>query len=198
MSASWICDNSTEEVNPMPYAVAATFDQDLQAELSDLMDIFRSHGFGKTPTDYGEPPHMTLAMFKDASLDTRKIVSACESVRRQKIEMKLHVFGSFVAEENNATIYLNPVLSTELAVLHAELHKELDNLGLLNQHEYFRPGQWVPHCSLVMELSKDEYLKAVEVCMDLQKQVYQGFITNLLVAEIFPVRVLHRINLDFS
>ena len=179
----------------MPYAVAATFDQDLQAEMSDPMDKFRSHGLGKTPTDYGEPPHMTLAMFKDTTLDTRKIVSACESVRRQKIEMKLQVFGSFVAEENNATIYLNPVLSNELAVLHAELHKEFDNLGMHNQHEYFRPGQWVPHCSMVLELSKDDYLKAVKVCMDLPKKLYHGFMTNLLVAEIFPVRVLSEIRL---
>jgi len=128
----------------MGYGIVATFDEGLRNELLGLMDCFREQRIGKTPKDFGEPPHLTLALFLDASIDVQALASACEHMRTQKLEVLLHVFGSFVAEEAQAVIYLNPALSTELGALHLGLYEEFDRLGLRDHHEHFRPGQWVP------------------------------------------------------
>ena len=175
----------------MGYGIVATFDEGLRNELLGLMDCFMEQRIGKTPKDFGEPPHLTLALFLDASIDVQALASACEHMRTQKLEVLLHVFGSFVAEEAQAVIYLNPALSTELGALHLGLYEEFDRLGLRDHHEHFRPGQWVPHCTLAVELTQDDYLKAVALCLGLPKKLYRGFITNLKILEFFPVRELY-------
>ncbi|MGH3727134.1 MAG: 2'-5' RNA ligase family protein [Micromonosporaceae bacterium] len=52
-------------------------------------------------------------------------------------------------------LWLGPVVTEELLTLHHEIHRALDRAGIVCW-PYYRPGRWMPHCTLAMQV--DDHL----------------------------------------
>ncbi|MBI5091639.1 MAG: 2'-5' RNA ligase family protein, partial [Candidatus Hydrogenedentes bacterium] len=103
---------------------------------------------GSVMADIGATPHVSLAVFDDVDVNSLVSVVADFVMRTPKIVLQFSSVGMFPGREN--VLFLAPVVTRDLLVIHAGLHQDLAELGLFADANY-RPGKWVPHCTLSME-----------------------------------------------
>jgi hypothetical protein len=60
-------------------------------------------------------------------------------------------------------MFLVPTISVELIEAHQAFHRRLSGVGV-HSMPYYKPGNWVPHCTAAMDLALDKLSPAMEVC----------------------------------
>jgi hypothetical protein len=98
-------------------------------------------------TGLGYPPHLTLAIYDHLPADQLKSVlrEAFAGFPALRLTFtRLRVF------EEPLVLWADPALSPDLAAAHRRVHARLDPL-LCRPH--YRPGAWVPHCTLGTQIS---------------------------------------------
>jgi 2'-5' RNA ligase len=169
----------------MPYALNLRCDNDsayvirqLWAECSVLEE---------SPSMVGMlyPPHLTLAVYDEvqrenlfAGLDAIAACLSCLSVR-------FDALGYFRAPDA-IVLWASPVLEQDVIEAHAAIHSTIDpNLCRVN----YRPGCWVPHCSLATAVSVGREDEARSVA---ERQIDPFYVTFDAVdcVSFTPVEVL--------
>jgi 2'-5' RNA ligase len=96
------------------------------------------------------PPHLTLAIYDNIPPVQLKAVLREAFAGTSALRLaftRLHFF------DDPLVLWADPSLSAELAAAHAMVHTCLDPRLC---HPHYRPGAWVPHCTLGTEiLTKD-------------------------------------------
>ncbi len=100
------------------------------------------------------PPHITFAIYDDAH--PSDLFKAFDSAFRhpQTVEIRFESLGYFEAP-HAIILWAAPKRSKRITSIHHHIHTQMDvNLCRLN----YRPGSWVPHCSLAtaIDLSKKD------------------------------------------
>ena len=131
----------------------------------------------------GSSPHIALALFDDVD-----IALLCDIVSTFIQEVKpinLH-FGSIgIFPGNENTLFLAPVVTSELLALHHTLHKRLGENNLQGSPLY-QPGSWVPHLTITMEEPWDECIKNLELIRGLD--LLGDYLFNrMVIVEFRPV-----------
>ncbi|MGT2862433.1 2'-5' RNA ligase family protein [Streptococcus gallinaceus] len=67
--------------------------------------------------------------------------------------------GSFL---RSGTVYLSPVLSSELYQCHARVYERLT----VSADSLYSPGKWIPHMTLANYLAEDELPAAFALCQN--------------------------------
>lgn len=93
------------------------------------------------------PPHMTLAVYGDIESD--RVVGAFRKVFHGRSAISIAFSGIRSFRNGFLVLWLHPVSDEPLRQVHAALHAEIDP-GLC--HGYYRPGSWVPHCTIAMRI----------------------------------------------
>ncbi|AJC79929.1 RNA ligase family protein [Rhizobium etli bv. phaseoli str. IE4803] len=95
------------------------------------------------------PPHLTLALYEE--LDPDQLAEALNRVFRTRPAVTLS-FSSIGHFENDfLVLWARPNNGERLFQLHAALHQEIDPVHC---HEHYRPGNWVPHCTIASKIPK--------------------------------------------
>ena len=105
------------------------------------------------------PPHMTLSIYDDIDPDTLCSVLESAAAGLPLISARFERLDAFVTP-SAVVIWAAPILGPEVFSLHERIHSLIEP-GICRPN--YRPGSWVPHCSLAaaIELSrKDEALDA--------------------------------------
>jgi 2'-5' RNA ligase len=109
----------------------------------------------------GVRPHLTLLSGEAADLAAltprlRDLAAATPPVTVSFVHLGLSPGPA-------ANLFLVPRVTPDLLALHARYHAALAGL-LTTPSERARPGQWVPHCTLVERVAAERLAAAVEVC----------------------------------
>lgn len=108
----------------------------------------RSHGRHR--------PHITLAVAEHLEMDDR----AHNLLERiSGTELAMPVLGAFPGEKT--VLFLGVITNSALLDTHAALHAAI-TAGSAGLWDHYRPGNWVPHCTLAMDLSAPELMRAIE------------------------------------
>jgi len=102
-------------------------------------------------------PHITLAIYDgEAPAD---LYSAFDSAFELLPQLTIRFEGLNYFEAPNALIlWAEPRLPPSLAVVHEQIHRALGP-GLSRPH--YRPGAWVPHCSLATTIHPSRKNEAI-------------------------------------
>jgi 2'-5' RNA ligase len=97
-------------------------------------------------TGLGYPPHLTLAIYDDVPADRLRSVLREAFAGSPALRITFTRLRFF---DDPLVIWADPSVSPDLAAAHARVHARVDP-GLCRFH--YRPGAWVPHCTLGTEI----------------------------------------------
>jgi len=143
----------------MPFAVELTLDVEAGTAVRHLWHAVADAGVADFMLRSGAAPHVTLAVYDD--LDVEAYVTRLGAFAAATAPQPVR-FASLGVFPNSGVVFLAPLVTPALLAVHARFHAEFAPPGASWAH--YLPGQWVPHCTLAMELAPDAIAPAVEVC----------------------------------
>jgi len=145
----------------MKYAVLLYFDRETEESIWKLHDALFKNEAVSTPDKSRLRPHISLAGFSD--IDQDMLVSLVQGYANdiEPFEVRLSAIGTFATEDN--VLYLSPVPTIQLLRCHEEFHRRLIR-SELESSQYYAPARWIPHCTVEMNLSDEQFSEAMEMC----------------------------------
>ena len=151
-------------------------DSKTEDKINRAWSILRTRGFSSPLLRSGGKPHLTLAIWEnlDPELILNDIVEFAAGHRAFPVTFSsIATFGLA-----SGTVFLGPVITPSLLSVHDRMYRIFDELSDLSEGLY-RPGCWVPHCSLILGLEPELILDAISVCLDIINLPIRGWIREI-------------------
>ena len=136
------------------YAVELLFDPEAEAAVREVWRDVASRTGSSVLFDLAGQPHVTLAVHDER--DGPQLDRAVRAFRAPATAFCLGSAGAFPGDEGAA--FLAPVVTDALLALHRRWHAASPG-----SHAYYRPGQWVPHCTVGVLLEGPALSEALEI-----------------------------------
>lgn len=136
------------------YAVELLFDPEAEGAVFDVWRAIRDRTGSSVLFDLAGRPHVTLAVHGER--DAPQLDRAVRAFAAPPLPFDLASAGTFPGDEGVA--FLAPVVTEALLGLHARWHA-----GSPGSHEVYRPGRWVPHCTVGILLEGPARSEALEI-----------------------------------
>ena len=170
----------------MGYAVLLYFD--LQTELSvwNLRHALIEQGIPSMLDKAENRPHISLAGFSNTDCDI--LISLVQEYANdiEPFDVQLGSIGTFPTDEN--VLFLSPVPTLQLLTHHQEFHNRLAKSKLVSS-PYYVPTNWIPHCSVKMNIPDEQLQKAIEFCSKTFKPIIGQF-QEIGIVEFQPIKHL--------
>lgn len=171
----------------MGYAIELFYDDESERAVRDIWDGLGTALGQPSLSEIGARPHVSLAVFDDG-LDTNgfpeRLLEFARSI--DPFDFKLSSLGTFPGSEG--VVFLAPLVTRRLLEVHARFHEVFskhDNAGM----GYYLPGNWVPHCTVAIDLTAAEVTEAVAFCRAAFQPI-SGRFHEIGLVEFRPVKEL--------
>jgi 2'-5' RNA ligase len=146
----------------MVAAIELYFDQDADRRLRRLWDAMEAVDVPslRDLTHGRHRPHVSLAAAPE--LDPARVI---EALRGLSVAAPLELSLDFVGLFRGRVLWLGPVPTAPLIAHQAEVLARLDAAEVTVFDEY-RPGAWVPHCTVSMRVPHVKIPDALRLCLD--------------------------------
>ena len=170
----------------MGFAVELYFDPQTEQNIADLRQILKEANIPSMLGGSGDRPHISLAGFSNADRDV--LISLVQEVADslEQFPVQLSAIGTFPTDEN--VLFLSPVPTLQLLNYHQEFHQRLIKSGLASS-PYYVPSNWVPHCSVEINIPREKLSKAIELCTKVFQPMHGQF-EGIGVVEFWPIKQL--------
>jgi hypothetical protein len=137
------------------------FDSATENEIRRSWGILRTRGFSSPLLRSGGKPHLSLAIWEE--LDPELILDDLRDFAKthRAFPVTFSSIATFGCE--SGTVFLGPVITPPLIIVHDQLYRIFGEMTELSENLY-RPGSWVPHCSLTLGLPPDVLPEALLEC----------------------------------
>ncbi len=168
----------------MAFAVIMYLDPATEAEVQALWALLSEKQISAVIATMGIRPHISLAGVEH--LDAQQVCAMLKTFApsASPLTIKFGAVGTFPTEQG--VVYLAPIVTSELLRLHEELGVRLADLGL-SSHEYYRPGNWIPHCTVAINLPPASVPAAVNICCT-SNLFHTARLVEIALVEYLPVR----------
>lgn len=130
------------------YAVVLYFDEETEDRLLALWAALDVHGVDSAARTFGAGyrPHLTLSIIDTDETD--RVIDALETPLAEVagLPVTLASLGFFVPYPCPAYLAITP--TSRLLALHEQVYDALD----MPCWDHYRPGSWMPHCTLAMRV----------------------------------------------
>jgi len=130
------------------------------------------------------PPHVTLAIYDNISVGKLRETLRAVFGARARIRLRFDRLAYF--EQPQLVFWAAPEASDPLLHAHAALHR-LIHPSLCREH--YRPGAWVPHCTLATDVSPNNRQQAFDLA-DQKIAPFDVVFDKADCVEFMSVRVL--------
>lgn len=145
----------------MPYAIELYFDDKSTMEVEEIWSKLRERNIS---LDEGTNPHISLAIYEDIDVEYFKEKLQVFAKGMEPFDLKLASVEMFATDK--PVVFLSPTVTEELLYLHEKFHKYFKEYDTV-EWDYYKPGNWVPHCTLAMNLSKNMVQETLDVCQEI-------------------------------
>jgi len=180
----------------MAYAVEMNFDAESDGRIRALWRRLADAGLNSAMIDYNASPHISLAVFDEIEPKLLRLVMADFARRVTPITVRMAAVGTFPpgAKGDEGAVFLAPSVSAHLLAHHDRFHRMLHNLNIRGD-EYYRPGNWVPHCTVALDAPPDKVGEIIAVCR--QSDVFHDArLVAVSLVEFRPVEELYRYSFE--
>ncbi|MEV4198944.1 2'-5' RNA ligase family protein [Micromonospora globbae] len=146
----------------MVAALELYLDTDATRRIRVLWDALESEGVQsmRSLLERRHRPHVSLAVA--SRFDPDRVAAALHGmVVAAPLRLSFAHAGQFVGR----VLWLGPVPTAELLAHHREVHARLTAAGV-DLLAHYRPGRWVPHCTLSMRVPNALMAAAVRRCLE--------------------------------
>lgn len=133
------------------------------------------------------PPHVSLAVAERLVLPAP---SLAEQIACQRLEVRMETLGTFAGSEG--VLMCGVTVTAGMLEIHAAVQAALAGDGG-GPCGHYRPGRWVPHCTVAIGLDHEELGAAVAAAHPFDAicaQVSNVEIVDTMTGEIVPGRVV--------
>jgi 2'-5' RNA ligase len=170
----------------MGYAVELYFDPQTEKNIDDLRQVLKEAGIPSKLGGSGDRPHISLAGFSNVDRDVLISLVQNYAYGLEQFSVQLSAVGVFPADEN--VLFLSPVPTLQLLHYHQEFHQRLIKSNLVSS-PYYAPGNWVPHCSIEINIPREKLPQVIELCTKAFKPMLGQF-EGIGVIEFWPIQQL--------
>ena len=126
------------------------FDDFTEKRVRQAWDALDQYGVPSAGTTYEESyrPHITLAIVNTPYPEQAAARLRTPLANVSGLPVSMTSLGFFLT--NKAPAYLAVAPTTALLRLHDSVHSAL---GAMETWSYYRPGNWMPHCTLAMDVA---------------------------------------------
>ena len=135
------------------------------------------------------PPHITIAIYEDLGVD--EVTSAMDQTFAYQRSLRLRFSELDCFQIPGFVVWARPDENENLMDLHQRLNTVIDPSRC---HDHYRPGNWLPHCTLATNIAAARKDKALALIATPIEPFDVAFDIADCV-EFPPVRVLHQIKL---
>jgi len=145
----------------MGYSIELNLHRNSRIMVEKLWKTLSKENISPIMINLGVQPHISLAVIDnlDPELIRNDIRLFANSIR--PISVKFSYIGTFPTSEG--VIFIGIAMTPELSNLHTNLHKQLEKRGITSI-EYYRPGNWIPHCTAAVEITSESMGTAIDIC----------------------------------
>lgn len=177
----------------MPYAIEARFDPDLEAAVFGVWARLDA-GAIATPNADGFRPHVSFALFPDVDEGALAPRLAALTAATPKLPVLLDTVSLFVSPGTHpgaeVIVFYAPVVTEALLAFHRRVHDDVLG-GLAATDQRYRPGRWVPHCTLTRRIPRTKALVAVGEVLDALRPPVVGGLVAVSLVRYYPAE--HRV-----
>jgi 2'-5' RNA ligase len=167
------------------YAIELMLDPASEAIVRQAWASFAAAGLGDDMGKLGVHPHIALAVWDEAVPEQHEVVQAwAESTT--SININLHAIGNW---QETGVVYLAATPTAALLEMHGQLIEYLGPTGI-SVWDYYRPGRWIPHCTLAQGLNNRQIPQAIEHCKALSLPI-SAILDKAAMVSFRPVEILH-------
>lgn len=98
------------------------------------------------------PPHVTLAIYDDDAVQEAQVRDALDQASRNLRAVTLTFDAICSFDGPPMVLWASPRPSAVLRDIHEAIHATIDPASC---RPYYRPGAWIPHCTLGMQIRAD-------------------------------------------
>ncbi|MGH4123464.1 MAG: 2'-5' RNA ligase family protein [Clostridium sp.] len=162
------------------YALVGYLDNETESCFKKIWKYLSENNITQYGVDTkGRRPHITIGDYDD--LDSDRFVELISEFYedKSKVAISLNILGTFI---NTGTLFLAPILSTELLHFHNSHHDYFKDFNE-NENSFYLPGKWSPHCTIASRLSDDNMIKAFRYCKNNSNKIY-GELNEIALIEV--------------
>src|SRR5207249_2674955 len=141
----------------MPYALELGLDDHAAAVVRRLWHDLEDAGIVSMARS-GARPHVSVGIWESLDHDAAEAELTRFAIVAAPLPITLASVGFF----RDAAIFLAPTVTGAPPELQAGLHARVRRVGAA-AGEHFRPGVWVPHCTLATDFPAEQLTKALEI-----------------------------------
>ena len=132
----------------------------------------------------GTRPHVSVGIWDGLDHDAAEAELTRFAADAAPLPITLASVGFFP----QVAIFLAPTVTSALLELQASLHARFSRVGTA-AWEHYRPGTWVPHCTLAMDFTADQFTRALEITR-LAALPVACRLVDIAIVEFRPVKQL--------
>lgn len=151
-------------------------DGETESAIRKAWSVLRTRGFSSPLLRSGGKPHVTLAIWED--LDPDLVLDDLKDFARSHRVFPLTFSSVATFGPESGTVFLGPVFTPSLLIVHEQLYRIFREVRDFSEGLY-RPGSWVPHCSLALGLPPEETGGALLTCMELIELPIKGWVSEI-------------------
>jgi len=147
----------------MNFAIEILLDATTETRIRELWERIAEAGLPSRLLDLGHAPHVSLGVCAelDAAAFAEKLAGF--AAREPKQHATLVSLGTF--SNRQGVVFLGLIATRELIALHERFDALFAAEGR-GPWEFYRPGRWVPHCTLTTALDPVQVGAALRVCAE--------------------------------
>jgi 2'-5' RNA ligase len=170
----------------MPFAVHFFFDANTEAIIESAWKKLADTGIAPYMHQSANRPHLTLAIYQHLDLTECEQQLKSFAATKNALPVVFQYLGIFPTTP--AGVFLGSTVTITLLELHAQIHETLNPL-CRDPNPYYLPGNWVPHCTLALELEPRLITQVLDIGLQVPLPL-SGEISEIGVIEFRPVRHL--------
>ena len=148
----------------MPYGVMLYFDDQTEEKIIKVWKALAENNLSSNIFDSEIRPHITLAIYEE--LDCQPCENELVKIAAKTASMAIQLthIGIFTTPE--PVLFAAPLVTKEILNFHKNLQVRLSGNGK-NPWELYKPGKWVPHCTLALDFKMENMAEIIRACREL-------------------------------
>ncbi len=171
----------------MGYAIVLFYDEEADQAVRKVWDGIGVKLGKPSLSDLGARPHISLAVYTD-DLDTTGFPGQLHEFAQSINPFDFCLSSVSVFTRQDGVVFLAPVVTRQLLAVQERFHEAFSqNKDSVVAH--YQPGNWIPHCTVAIDLAPAEILEAVGYCREVFQPV-KGRFQEIGLIEFRPVKEL--------
>lgn len=177
----------------MEYAVELYFDKVSEEIIKSMWKVLYDKGISEFMYESNSKPHISLAVYNDKLNNFEAFINKVRTLSEdiKSFELNLSNIGMFNTDEG--VVFLSPKVTRDLLDIHEKFH---DSMKDFSEYEwgYYQPDQWIPHCTMGIDLNQDKLLECIEVISSIFKPI-KITVEKIGIIKFKPIQYITEFNL---